>query len=335
MVKQEGNNIKLGLFVMTGLAVLIFAFYMIGKSSNIFGTDFELKARFRNLNGLAEGNNVLFSGLQAGTVKKIDLINDTVIEVTLQIDKKIQPHIHQNALVAIGTEGLMGNKVINITPSPGISVVVMDGDLLPSQKMINTDEMLLTLSKTNNNIASISQALKVAVLGIDSSVLFKLINDKSIGESLRSTLKNINVSSENTSEMTAGLNDLVSHIKQGKGTAGLLLSDTAFAGNARQAMIKIRLAADNANKITILVNRMVTGIQKDINEGKGPVGVLLRDSSSAKSIRNSLDNIQKGTDGFNQNMEALKHNFLFKGYFKNLEKNKQKALKDTKAEAGQ
>jgi phospholipid/cholesterol/gamma-HCH transport system substrate-binding protein len=76
------------------------------------------------------------------------------------------------------------------------------------------------------------------------------------------------------------------------------------------------------------ISNMVAGIQNDINNGKGTVNVLLKDSMLAARLNASLDNIQQGTDGFNQNMEALKHNFLFRGYFKKLERQKEKELKN-------
>ena len=69
---------------------------------------------------------------------------------------------------------------------------------------------------------------------------------------------------------------------------------------------------------------MVVGIQHDVNSGKGTVNALLKDSLMAEKLNASLENIQKGTDGFNQNMEALKHNFLFRGYFRKQEKKKKK-----------
>ncbi|MEB0249965.1 MlaD family protein [Mucilaginibacter sp. 5B2] len=331
MANKGENNIKLGVFVLAGLLVLMASFYMIGKNRNVFGSGFELKAHFNNLNGLMEGNNVLFSGIQAGTVKKITMINDTLIEVTLAIDNKTSAFIHKNALAAIGTEGLMGNKVVNIQANKGSSPMVETGDILVAQKMISTDEMLLTLSKTNNNIATISESLKNAVLGIDSSALFKLLNDQTIGVSLRSSLKSINNASTNADNLTRGLNDMIVQIKQGKGTAGLLISDPALAGDLKSAVSNIRLASEHANQMTEQLQEMVKNINHDLSNGKGPLHGLLKDSTMTRNISLSLDNVRKGTKGFNQNMEALKHNFFFKGYFKNLAK-KQK--KDSLARTG-
>jgi phospholipid/cholesterol/gamma-HCH transport system substrate-binding protein len=324
MADQKVNNVKLGIFVIAGLAVLIVSFFIIGKNSNIFGADFKLKVRLNNLNGLTEGNNVLFSGIQAGTVKSIDLINDTTIEVTMQINSKVKEHIHKNALAAVGTEGLMGNKIVNILPVKGASPQVTDGDVLGAQKVIGMDEIIATLSKTNNNVASISEVLKGTVQRIDSSDVLKLLNDKEIGISLKSSLKNIYQATANANKMTIGLNALITGIKNGKGTAGLLLTDTAMAANLKAATVKIRSASNNANQMTVQLNNMVKGINDQLAQGKGPVNTLLKDSVMANNLRKTMENLKNGTDGFNQNMEALKHNFFFKGYFKTLEKQRVK-----------
>ena len=324
MAKQGENNIKLGVFVFAGMLALIFSFYLIGKNHNLFGSDFELKVRFSNLNGLMEGDNVLFSGIQAGTVKSFNMINDTSIEVTLMIDNKIKDYIPKNAVASIGTEGLMGNKIVNILPVKRTAVKVHEGDLLPAQKMLNTDEMLQTLSKTNNNLAVISEGIKGVVLRINSSDIMTLLNDKRIGASLRSSLENIDKTTANAKVMSYNLNDIVAQIRKGKGAAGALLTDTGFAGNLKEALAKIKSASDNADKLTVQLNTLVNNINQDLTDGKGAAHSLLQDSVIANNFKKSMDNIEKGTDSFSQDMEALKHNFLLRGYFKNLEKQQKK-----------
>jgi phospholipid/cholesterol/gamma-HCH transport system substrate-binding protein len=326
MAKQGENNIKLGFFVMAGLIVMMVSFYLIGNNTSMFGSSFTLKARFANLNGLMEGNNVLFSGIQAGTVKSVDIINDTTIEVTMLIDSKVKAYIHKNAEAAIGTEGLMGNKVVNIQPVNGSAPIVQDGNLLVAQKLTSMDEMLQTLSKTNNNIATISEALKTTVLKLDTSAIFNLLNDKNIGISLRSSLKNINNTTANASELSKGLNEIIIQTKHGKGGAGVLLTDTGFAGNLKTAMIKIRSASDNLNKTTLQLNNLTANINHDLTYGNGPLHAVLRDSAITQRLNNSMENVQKGTDGFDQIVEALKHNFLVRGYFKTQAKLKKDSL---------
>jgi phospholipid/cholesterol/gamma-HCH transport system substrate-binding protein len=333
MADQGKNNIKLGVFVFAGLIAMMLAFYLIGINQNLFGSSFQLKARFSNLSGLTEGDNVLFSGIQAGTVKSTDILNDTTIEVTMRISSKVKAYIRQNAIAGIGTEGLMGNKVVNIVPVKGNSPVVNDGNLLAAQQGMDMDAIIATLSKTNDNAASISDALKSTVLRLSSSPLIALLMDKSVGDRLNSSLQQLDQTTINASEMTSALNQMVNQMKQGKGTAGMLLTDTAIAHNLKDAVIKIRNASDNANQMTLQLNHMVDGINNELNNGKGPLHTILKDTAMANNISRTMDNLQKGTDGFNQNMEALKYNFLFRGYFKNLAK--QKIKDQAKAQAQQ
>ncbi|HEY0177407.1 MAG TPA: MlaD family protein [Pedobacter sp.] len=326
MEKQEKNNIRLGLFVFAGLITLILALYTIGKNRSLFGADFKLKVHFTNLNGLVEGNNVLFSGIQAGSVKKIDLINDTTIEVTLLINNKLKNYIHKNAMAYVSTEGLMGNKIINIIPVKGTSSKVEDGDLLITQKMASTDEMLQTLSKTNHNIAVISEALKNTVLRINNSKVLDLLDNSQISNDLRSSLRNFRQVSSHADQLTAHINEIVTRTKEGKGAAGILLTDTASESNLRETLLKIRSAGDQANRLLIRLNDLIAGINQDMTNGNGIANLLLKDSAAANSLKLGIDHANKGADGFNQNMEALKHNFLFRGYFKKQKKNKSKKL---------
>lgn len=327
MANQGPNNTRLGVFVLAGLFLLIFSFYLIGKNQNLFGSDFRIAARFSNLNGLSEGNNVLFSGIQAGTVKDIKMINDTTIEVTLLINSRIRPFIRRNAIASIGTEGLMGNKIVNISPARAQAPLITEGEVLAVQKNISTDELLQTLSKTNNNVALISEELKKTVLKINSSAMLELLNDKEASRNIRLSLLRINRASANAASLTKGLDDLVTGIKEGKGTAGLLLTDTAAAGNLRVAMSKIKAASANADHLTLQLDKLVKSMDQRLNQNNGSLQLLLSDTTFARNLSTTMDNLQKGTDGFNQNMEALKHNFLFRGYFKSLEKKKEKEAK--------
>lgn len=322
MADQKKNNIKLGVFVVGGLAVLIFAFFVIGKNQNLFGNDFRLKVRFNNLGGLTAGSNVLFSGIQAGTVKDIEILNDTTIEVTMRINSKVKSFIHKNATATVGTEGLMGNKVINIMPVKGKSALVEEGDTLESQQTASMEEIIQTLSKTNSNVQSISEVLKGTVLRIDSSAILKLLNDEQIGLSLKASLQNIYLATKNVNQMSDGLNFMVADIKNGKGAAGLLLTDTAAALDLKNAIKNIKIASTHANQITIEFNEMAKSLNNDLTNGKGTLNTLLKDKQMAADLKTTMANIEKGTAKFNQTMDAVKQSFLFRGYFRKQERKK-------------
>ncbi|MGE5106401.1 MAG: MlaD family protein [Sphingobacteriales bacterium] len=325
MTKHLFNNVKLGIFVIAGLLLLIFSLYMIGRTESLFGSHFELKARFKNASGLTKGNNVRYSGIQVGTVKSVKIINDTTIEVVMLIEEKAKSYIHKNAIASIGTEGLMGNKIININPGKDLAPEVTEDDIILTQKVFDTDEMLQTLNKTNNNIATISEDLKSTVQRINNSAtLWSILNENSLATNLKSSLANINKASVTANDMVKDLHAIINDVKNGKGSVGSLLTDTSFAFQLNEAVVKIKSVGDNANNLVEELNKVVNNVKQDINNGKGTVNALLKDSIITGKLNSSLENIKQGTEAFNANMEALKHNFLFRGYFKKLEKQKKK-----------
>ena len=321
MAKRIINSVKLGVFVLGGLIFLVLLLYMIGKNRNLFGSTYVLKSRFENVQGLVAGNNVRFSGIQAGTVKKVKILNDTVIEVMMIIDTKMQAIIRKNAIVSIGTDGLVGNKVVNIDPNRQPGLLAVEDDILASKKAADTDEMLQTLYKTNNDVSVIAADLKITVQRINSSsALWALLNDQSIPQGLRISVAHIRSATRNADNMADNLNTIVMDVKNGRGSVGAILTDTSFAKNLNEAILKIKAVGDEADSLAGEMNKVVSGIRQDVNTGEGLVNALLKDSTMAIKLNASLDNIQKATDGFNQNMEALKHNFLLRGYFRKLEK---------------
>jgi phospholipid/cholesterol/gamma-HCH transport system substrate-binding protein len=282
--------------------------------------------------GLVAGNNVRFSGINVGTVKKIAFIEDSVIEVRMSIEKRMQSIIKKNAIASIGTEGIVGNRVINIIPSANLSELAVSGDLLVSKKPVNIDEMLETLNKTNTDIGVIASQLKNTVQNINNSnALWMLLNDRSIPKNIRASVLNVQSATAKANRTIGDLQLIVSDIKNGKGSIGAILTDTSFAMNLNAAIMKINGVGDQINLLTADINNAVHGIERDINTGPGTANALLKDSMLVRKLNVSLDNIQKGTDGFNQNMEALKQNFLFRGYFRKLQRQKEKEQKETGA----
>lgn len=328
MAKKTVNTIKLGAFVLAGLLFLVLLLYMIGKNKNLFGPSFALKTRFANVQGLVPGNNVRFAGIEVGTVKRINIISDTVIEVVMAVDEKMEKVIRRNAVVSIGSDGLMGNKVINISPARSPAPLVAKGDVLNSYKPVSTDDMFQTLSTTNQDIAVIASQLKITVQRLNNSTaLWTILNDETLPQNLRTSLSNVQLATARAAVMANDLESIISGVKNGKGSVGAVLTDTAFAKNLNDAIIKIKGVGDRADELVVALNSVIADVQKDVSNGKGTVNALLKDSSMVTKIGSSLDNIQKGTDAFSQNMEALKHNFLFRGYFRKLEKQKQKESK--------
>jgi phospholipid/cholesterol/gamma-HCH transport system substrate-binding protein len=321
MKKQLINNTKLGFFVLVGLLFLILLLYMIGRNRSLFGSNYLLKTRFENVNGLIPGNNVRYAGIQAGTVKKLEILNDTTVEVTMIIDTEMEQIIRKDAITAIGTDGLVGNKVVNIVPGNLNASLAKNGDLLKSKKPIDTEKILNTLSTTNNDVSIIVSGLKTTVERINnSSVIWDLLSDDQLPNDIKKSTRNIQLATLKAAAISNEFQLILNDLRNGNGSLGMLLNDTVLVSNLNKS-------SHNLNLVSLQLHTVVSDLQKDINSGKGPVNSLLKDTLMVKKLNTSLDNIQLGTDGFNQSMEALKNSFLLRGYFKRREK--EKAKKDT------
>lgn len=224
----------------------------------------------------------------------------------------------------MGTDGLMGNRILNITPAKDGSPLAEDGDLLVTKKGISTDDILVTLDKTTRNIVVVSEELKTTITRINNSRgIWQLLDDTELPATLRASVINIRNATAKANLMATDLHAIITDIRAGKGSLGAILKDTAIAWNLNEAVLKIQQVSDQASELTLELSKLTTGIQQDINTGKGPANAILKDSALVLKLSNSLSNIEKGTAAFNQNMEALKHNFLLRGYFRKQEK-KQK-----------
>jgi phospholipid/cholesterol/gamma-HCH transport system substrate-binding protein len=324
MKNKKINNAKVGMMVLAGLLFLIFTLYMIGKNRNLFGSTFTITAVLNNVNGLVPGNNVRFKGMDVGTVKSITVANDTAIYVTMTIDEKMKPYIKQNAIATIGTDGLMGNKLININSDSGPSLPIQQGDVIQSRKPVETDEMLRTLNTTNNNIEQITHNLyEISVKLNSSESLWTLLSDTVITKNLKKAVVDFKQAGANTADVTATAKNLIQKLNNGNGLAYKLFTDTTLSTQLTSSLEQIEQASNQ----TSLIMRDLKTVVDDMKKGDGTAGLMLTDTLLRQSLFKSAINIEQGTDRFNQNMEALKSNFLFRKHFKKLEKEQNATTK--------
>jgi len=327
MKNQSINSAKVGAFVLAGVAFLILTLYMIGRNRNLLGASFIIKAKVTNVNGLVAGNNVRFKGIDVGTVKSITVESDTTIIVTMLIDEKMKPFLRTNAIASIGTDGLMGNKLININSQPGEAAIIRPGDVIASRLPVETDEMLRTLNTTNENIARISTNLYEITEKLNrSQSLWTLLSDTAITQDLKIAVKEFKHAGSNTEGLTRDARLVVKKFGDGQGIAGRIFTDSTLSNKLASSVLQIEDASRKTSKIMQDLQLMVDNLKG----GQGTAGLLLADTALRNQLSRSAFNIQQGTDKFNQNMEALQHHVLFKGYFEQMEKEKKKSAKSKK-----
>jgi phospholipid/cholesterol/gamma-HCH transport system substrate-binding protein len=229
------QKIKTGLFVLLSLFLLLAIIFFIGKQKNMFGGTFAVTAHFKNISGLKVGNYVRYAGINVGNVDNIGIINDTTVAVMMILQKGIRPYIKEDVTASIGSDGLMGDKLVVISSGSYSSPVVKEGGMLKASNPVDIDRIV-------NNLTKIS---------------------------------------DNAEALTGSLSSIMTKINNGEGSFGRLINN----------------------------DKLVKNLEGTLSNAQATVGT-----------------VQKAASNANDNMEAAKHSFLLRGYFRRKEK---KRIKDS------
>ena len=243
MNKESGFRWKLGMFVTAGILFFAVTIYFVGKQKNLFGSTFHLKSHFKTVSGLKLGNNVRFSGINIGTVDAIEMISDTSVMVDLIIEKSAQPFIKTDAKVGISSDGLMGEKVLVISPGTFTFKSVKDNDILPSKQAIEMEDLMLSMKKSIDNVALISDNLAQFSYKVNNGdgALSKMISDEQFSSTLQSTLVNLQNSSNEFAKFTESMNS-------GKGALSKLVTDEKFGKTLDSTMMNLKTGTKGLNE---------------------------------------------------------------------------------------
>ncbi|TXE16774.1 MCE family protein [Psychroserpens burtonensis] len=329
MKNTNSQKLRLGSFVLLGTVLFIAGVYLIGQRQDMFKKTFIISAYFQNINGLQKGNNVRYAGIDIGTVKGITMINDSTIKIDMNIDEKIITHIKKDAIATIGSDGLVGNMIVNIVPGKSISEVINNGDIIESYSKIGTDDILNTLNTSTENAAILTADLLKITNNITKGkgTIGVLLNDTIMAKNLKKSIDNLKNVSYGASHTITELNSIITSVKTNDNTILSMILNDSISGQ------KLKTVVNNLEKSSTEIESVFSNINiavDDFNSSEGAYNYIIKDTSLVNSLKSTLNNINEGTDKFNQNMEALKHNFLTRGYFRRLERQEKKEAEKKK-----
>jgi phospholipid/cholesterol/gamma-HCH transport system substrate-binding protein len=326
MDKTENKRaIIVGLFLAIGLVVFIVGVFTLGSQSKSFSKSIHISAVFDDVSGLKNGNSVWFSGVKVGSISKIHFIGPGQVDVRMSVDEASQQYVHRNAGVHIGSDGLIGNKIIVIDGGSPQAPVVQDGDVLQTEKVTSTDDMLKVLQQNNQNLLSITGDFKLLSRKIlqGKGTVGTLMADSAVGNQFRNAMTNFERTSATAARLATNLEKFSSKMNTKGGLADKMLTDTATFATIKSAANQLRQAAANTTEAT---NNLKTASDK-FNRTDNAVGVLLNDPKAAAQVQNTIQNLQAGSIKLNDDLEAAQHNFFLKGFFKDRAKAKADSIK--------
>ena len=304
---------------------------MLGGQRKTFEKTIALNAIFNDVGGLQKGNNIWFSGVKVGTVKRLKLVSQSLVEVEMRIEKQSEDFIRKDSKAKIGSDGLIGNKIVIIYGGTRAVPPVKSGDTLQTEVPMNSAAMMATLQESNKNLSAITSDFKVVSkrLADGEGTVGKLLTDDSMARQLAAMTATLQMASTNIQLMTSNLADYTSKLqKQGSLTNGLV-NDTVLFAHLKAASLQIQEASRNAKELTDNLSE----VSNKLKDSSNLAGVVLHDQATADNLRVTVENIKSGTKKFDEDMEALQHNFLFRGFFRKRAKQQQQQQAQQKQQA--
>jgi phospholipid/cholesterol/gamma-HCH transport system substrate-binding protein len=324
---QGKRAVIVGIFILIGVGIFMAAIITLGGQKKTFTKGILVKAVFDNVNGLQAGNNIWFSGVKIGTIKKMQLTPNARVIVYMTIEQKSKGFIHEDAKAKIGSDGLIGNKIVIIYGGTETAPVVKADDVLQVQAALNNEEVMNTLQENNKNLLEITTDFKQVSrrLADGQGTVGKLLTDDSLMNQLQSTAVTLQKASANLQLLTSNVADYTAKLQTKGVLANDLVSDTSLFKSLRSTAAQIQEASDNAKELT----DNLKAVSQKINDSSNTLGVLLHDQQAGTDLRTTVQNLQSGTHKFDEDMEALQHNFLFRGFFrKRAKQEKQQQQKE-------
>ena len=244
MNKESGYQWKLGMFIIIGLVLFVTTIYFVGKQKNLFGSTFELTAKFNSVNGLDVGNNVRFSGINIGTVEEIEFLTDTSVVIKLVIKEEVRKYIKKDAIASISSDGLMGDKVLIISSGKNSNVIVEDNDNIASKQAIEMDDLMLSVKKSVDNAGVITAQLAQfsSSMNNGNGALSRLVSDEEFGNSIKKMVTNLENSSNEFSKFTLKMNN-------GKGALSKLVSDEKMGLMVDSTLTNVKTGTKGLNEV--------------------------------------------------------------------------------------
>lgn len=316
----SSKKVRVGIFVVVGTIILVGALYFIGSRQNMFSKNIELYGIFNNVSGLQLGNNVRYSGINVGTVTAIEMTEVGKITVKMAVQEKLAYYIKKDAVATISSDGLVGSMVVNIIPGKekeGPSVV--SGDIIQSATNVGIDDVLSTLDKTTADLLKITHQILEG-----KGTIGVLISDTILAQNIQHTIVELKKTSQGTGQAMDKINRIISKVNYDESAAAVILSDTAAANQIREVFDNLEKSSKDVNAITKNLDSYIN----EIKSGKGALNYITQDENFTKELDSTMTQIKEASEKLNQNMEALQHNFFFRGYFRKLERRKAREAKE-------
>jgi len=321
MRNDNKKSVIVGIFVLIGIIIFVAGVLTLGGQQKKFVKSIQLTAVFDDIAGLQTGNNVWFSGVKIGTVRRINFFGDSQVEIVMNVEERVREYIRKDSKATISSDGLIGNKIIVIYGGTTQAPPVENGDRLMSEMPLDTDKMMETLQEHNKNLVVITENLKVLTSKIaqGKGIVGAVMTDSVLAENFKAILNNLERASVNSNRMLVELNKFSSNLNKEGNLVHDLVNDKELYKNLQSSIQGLQATADNAKNLTENLN----GVSERLNDKNNAVGMVLNDEEFASRLKHTLIYADSSTMNLNRGLEALEYTWPFRRGFKRMNKAKE------------
>lgn len=332
--RERGLKLRVGIFVLVSLAAFLGMIYALGARARLFEARYTVHADFAEVGGLAEGATVRLAGVQIGRVTRVHLPGQPggKVRVDLTIASRFADRIRKNSVARIETQGLLGDKIVEITVGTAEAPVVPPGDTLPARDPTDIAQVISGSADTVKSVSALADGLRQTVQALNQS---KIIDDVAgaAASARRTTDQLARISTEvekgqgwahalvyeepvalrRLNDLLAKTQTVLDRIERGEGAVGVLASSqsTEAARKFVAAMDRIgRMAEAGGGEAGLLPSllfdpqykavlddlRVVTHNLRDVSDrvvgGRGTLGSLVQDTPDDGGLRLAMQDLR-------------------------------------------
>lgn len=328
--EEAKQDIKLGLFVLVGVVLFLISVVFIGSENNLFSRTFTSYAIFKNVEGLKKGDNVWLSGVKIGTVHEVHIVSEGKVVVELTLKDRQNQFIKKDATAFIGSDGLVGNKIVVIRPGTS-KAILEDTDTIGAFSPADTQDLINIARDVGENTRSLTYDLKTLSKRISDGkgVVGELMTDGEIARDLRAAVDGLRSTSIQTTKASGELASMMYKLNHGDGLVNTLATDTMLTQVFDETLKNVKEVSQNSAKMSANLQELI----EKMNSGNNAISLLLADSLFATRMKSTMENAQSASAKLDENMEAMRHNIFLRGYFKKKERREKKNQVDKQSTA--
>jgi phospholipid/cholesterol/gamma-HCH transport system substrate-binding protein len=293
-----------GAFVIGGILLFALGLFLIGSRRMMFGDTFPVYAAFAEIAGLENGAKVRVAGMDAGQIEEIKVPAGPTAKfrVRMRVRSDLHPIIRLDSVATIQTDGLVGNKYVQIDAGSERSPIVPDQGTIRSREPFEFADLLQKMNVTID-------AVNTTIVSLKSEIDDTLGSISDTATSARALIDDVSVDTHaillSSQKVSADLQAIVAGIKEGRGTVGKLISDDSLYQNVQKIAADAQRAVANVQSATEQTKDAIAELR---GQGGSMKGLATNLSETLSSARHVMADLEDAT-------EALKRNFLLRGFF--------------------